>query len=464
VTKSILSLTLWTALLCAPPLQAQTNTLYGFGALQSNTTGTDNAAFGYGALRSNTAGRYNTATGSGALANNTWGRFNVAHGAGALMFTTTGDDNTAVGTEALSLNSVGFWNTAVGDQALFSNIGPSRESPSGYSGVGNTATGHMALFFNTFGHGNVANGIQALYSNTTASNGVAVGNGALFSNTTGQSNTAVGVGALEDNTKGEINAAVGRFALSKITTGSSNAAIGAFSGGWDETNNSTFLGSGARSDMAVFNSTAVGSSAVVTGDNQVRFGNTLVTSIGGPVGFTTFSDSRYKANVREDVPGLVFIAKLRPVTYTVDVDGIDGRLKAMRHSSASATKAPAATGSTRNLHGEIPAGVTSFQVPVDEWKPAEETEEERRARDEKASIVYTGFLAQEVELAAQELNYQFSGVDAPKNEEDFYGLRYAEFVVPLVKAVQELAAENTRVQTELSDLKAVVAKLTGERP
>ena len=29
-------------------------------------------------------------------------------------------------------------------------------------------------------------------------------------------------------------------------------------------------------------------------------------------------------------------------------------------------------------------------------------------------------------------------MDAPKNENDFYGLRYAEFVVPLVKAVQEL--------------------------
>jgi len=28
-------------------------------------------------------------------------------------------------------------------------------------------------------------------------------------------------------------------------------------------------------------------------------------------------------------------------------------------------------------------------------------------------------------------------VDKPKNEKDFYGLRYAEFVVPLVKGMQE---------------------------
>ena len=33
--------------------------------------------------------------------------------------------------------------------------------------------------------------------------------------------------------------------------------------------------------------------------------------------------------------------------------------------------------------------------------------------------------------------YDFSGVDKPKNDKDFYGLRYAEFTVPLVKAVQE---------------------------
>ncbi len=38
---------------------------------------------------------------------------------------------------------------------------------------------------------------------------------------------------------------------------------------------------------------------------------------------------------------------------------------------------------------------------------------------------------------ANELGYDFSGVDAPRNEDDHYGLRYAEFVVPLVKAVQE---------------------------
>jgi len=33
-------------------------------------------------------------------------------------------------------------------------------------------------------------------------------------------------------------------------------------------------------------------------------------------------------------------------------------------------------------------------------------------------------------------------VDAPKNDSDLYALPYAEFVAPLVKAVQELSKQN----------------------
>jgi hypothetical protein len=56
---------------------------------------------------------------------------------------------------------------------------------------------------------------------------------------------------------------------------------------------------------------------------------------------------------------------------------------------------------------------------------------------EATQLRRSGFIAQEVEQAAQSVGYDFSGIDAPKNEHDLYGLRYAEFVVPLVKAVQE---------------------------
>ena len=59
---------------------------------------------------------------------------------------------------------------------------------------------------------------------------------------------------------------------------------------------------------------------------------------------------------------------------------------------------------------------------------------EINARNAKQQIVYTGFVAQDVEKAAKELNYDFSGVDAAKNDKDLYGLRYSDFVVPLGKS------------------------------
>ncbi len=79
-----------------------------------------------------------------------------------------------------------------------------------------------------------------------------------------------------------------------------------------------------------------------------------------------------------------------------------------------------------------------------------------------------------MEQAAREIGYDFSGVDAPKHEHDLYGLRYAEFTVPLVKAVQEqqqiiengklrmenLEAENATLKTQLEQQAAQLEKIT----
>lgn len=50
-------------------------------------------------------------------------------------------------------------------------------------------------------------------------------------------------------------------------------------------------------------------------------------------------------------------------------------------------------------------------------------------------------------------------MDTAKNSKDLYGLRYSDFVVPLVKAVQELSAQNdslknlnNQLQSQLADL------------
>ena len=68
----------------------------------------------------------------------------------------------------------------------------------------------------------------------------------------------------------------------------------------------------------------------------------------------------------------------------------------------------------------------------------------------------TGFVAQEVEKTAKEIGYDFSGVDAPKNEKDLYGLRYAQFVPSLVKAIQEQQQLIEHQKKELDDFKIIL--------
>ncbi len=108
---------------------------------------------------------------------------------------------------------------------------------------------------------------------------------------------------------------------------------------------------------------------------------------------------RFKTDVRTDeVKGLEFITALEPVTYNYDID------------AQAAWK--------EENYGEKDSA---------QWEGKYDIEQ----------IRFSGFLAQDVEALANEIGYSFSGVDAPNNDKDVYGLRYAEFVVPLVKAMQE---------------------------
>ena len=51
----------------------------------------------------------------------------------------------------------------------------------------------------------------------------------------------------------------------------------------------------------------------------------------------------------------------------------------------------------------------------------------------------------------QESGYDFSGVHKPTNDKDNYSLAYAEFTVPLVKAVQEQQKVIEALQKQLTD-------------
>lgn len=65
-------------------------------------------------------------------------------------------------------------------------------------------------------------------------------------------------------------------------------------------------------------------------------------------------------------------------------------------------------------------------------------------------------------MAAKEANYTFSGITIPETDHDLYTLSYEQFVVPLVKAVQEQQLIIESLQEEAIAMRAEIAdqKLT----
>jgi hypothetical protein len=394
------------------------NTANGYQSLFFNSTGSNNTSNGCLSLTSNSTGSANTANGVYALYHNSTGNQNTANGDSALYNNTTGSDLSANGYAALSSNTTGSNNTANGVYALFSNS----------TGTNNTANGYQALYLNTTGIDNTANGYQSLYSNGASSYGnTASGYQSLYANTGGVGNTANGDQSLNGNTTGVLNTATGAETLTSNTTGSDNTADG----------EGANVNAGSYSNVSLFGSGATG-----TASNQVRAGNSSVISIGGYASWTNISDGRVKKNIQQNVPGLAFINQLQPITYNLDLDAADRIIQ------------PAV-------------------IKDKDGKPIQPTQEELAARTAKEQVVYTGFIAQDVEKIAKSLNYNFSGVDAAKNSKDLYGLRYSDFVAPLVKAVQELSVQNdslknanaqqqainNSLQQQLSDVKNTIAQM-----
>ncbi len=263
----------------------------------------------------------------------------------------------------------------------------------------NTSFGHSALkFSNTGAVDNTAIGQGALQNNLIGDNNTAIGQGAL-NLYTANNNTAVGHAALRSNVSADFNTAIGRAALEN-TTGAGNTAVG-----WEALKinttgtNNTAIGSGATASVnGLNNATAIGANASVNANNKVRIGDGNVTVIEGNVAYTILSDARFKYNIEENIPGLEFITKLKPVSYLFDDQKLDYFVK------------------TGDLNAPKFSNVNY---------------------SDKVQIRKTGFLAQDVEYAAKSVNFDFDGIHKPQNARDHYSLAYSQFVVPLVKAVQE---------------------------
>jgi hypothetical protein len=423
------------------------NTIVGHSAGSTQTTASNNSLFGRDAGTAITSGGGNTIIGASAGAAVTTASDNTFVGSRAGVFNTSGEVNTFVGEKSGENNDTGSRNTFVGQASgQYGTTGSDNSffgyragygATSGLTGSHNTALGASGTAIE-LDFGGVAirvagdssgSDLRTAVANTLVGAGAGFDIGGGIGNTcvgyasgagteAGRFNTFLGTQAGYNNDRNNVpdasdrNTYVGFDAGASQWEGTDNVGVGAFADvSLDTVARTTFVGAstsvgadetiaiGYGASAAAANSTAIGVDVAVTEANHVVIGNSAVTSIGGPLNWTALSDGRLKRDVREDVPGLDFVRHLRPVSYAFD-----------------------AVAAQRRLHGDVPAHLED-------------------ALQQKASLRYTGFIAQDVAKAADRTGFDFSGVDRPAREGGTYGLRYAEFVVPLTRAVQELDAK-----------------------
>ena len=223
--------------------------------------------------------------------------------------------------------------------------------------------------------------------------------------TTGNLNTAIGHASLNQNVSGVGNTGLGKSSLLTNSTGSNNTGLGR-------------LADVATSGLS--NATAVGYNATVSVSDKVRLGSATVTVVEGQVPYTNPSDARFKFDIQENVPGLDLIKKLKPVTYHFDTKKFDEHLNRNRNKT---------------------------EIAEEDFSKS-------------TAIVRTGFLAQDVEKICNDLGYNFDGLHIPdaNNPTDNYGIAYSQFIMPIVKAVQEQQTIIENQKAELEKLKSELEK------
>ena len=331
-------------------------------------------------------------TGTLSTANN-----NTGFGHQVFNVLTSGDGNTGVGADALSAVTSGSNNTAVGLDALKPTTGDR-----------NTAVGSTAADAVSSGSQNVAVGYGAASSVDTGSANTAVGDSALETCTSGTLNTAVGEDALKSTT-GTANTGLGANAGELITTGSSNTCVGENAGDAIQSgSNNICIGSGADTahDAAISITMGIG----ITGQgDHFKFGkasNVVSNQFTSDASFSRSSDERIKQDINDDSLGLSFINDLRTVTY---------RWK------------------------------PSYEIPKD-FNDYNETNQK------DTEVVMHGMLAQEVKQALDKEGVNTFG-GWSEDDDGMQNISREMFVIPLIKAVQQLSEKCDSLQNEINELK-----------
>jgi hypothetical protein len=257
-----------------------------------------------------------------------------------------------------------------------------------------------------------------LSSNTTGIESCAFGLSSLGSATTGGYNTAYGRSSGTAITTGTYNTVIGHRTGDALTTGVGNTMVGADTGDRTTTGNyNVCIGYGTQTGGAgTDNSINIGHNFYVDG-NVVGLGkdnNYIYANFATANTWTHNSDERLKKNVVTSTLGLNFINDLRPVTYnwktSQEIDSSDAELVAAGRYHAD-----------KNLMD--------------------------------SDTTMHGFIAQEVKSALDTAGVANHGCWNRENN-GIQGVSIEAMVIPLVKAVQELSAENEALSARITALES----------
>ena len=479
--------------------QGTQNTAVGFQALVSEDDHGGNVAVGWSTLKNLNAGAdgFCTAVGYNAGRNLNTGVNNTFIGSEAGAQVTSSTLNTFVGVGAGSGTSStpltsGSRNVALGVNAgnLFQGAAGENIAIGCFAGDAITTALHNVVIGDSAGSGlttqggNIAIGHNALNTGQSVDN-VVIGNNAGLQ-LTADENVIIGVNAGDGATSitqctivgsnaasgatmtGDNNTLIGRLTGNALTSGSENTFLGAEAGdGTDDGANNTAVGFRALSANCSSGNTAVGMNAgiVITGQfntcvgesagdaitggnsnicigqdadvssasntNSIcigvgitaasdvvsigKAGNVISNTFTGDLGWSYASDERLKKNITDQTLGLDFINDLRTVKYnwkpSNELDASDPQLKHLRR----------------------------------------EDEDGNIINDMNTTATMHNFVAQEVKAALDKAGVSsFGGW-----KEDHYGVQQVSremFVIPLVKAVQELS---TKLDAALARIKTL---------
>ena len=403
---------------------AQYNTAYGITALDAITTGDYNIAIGYNAGTANTTGNHNTIVGATAAQANTEGTSLVAIGPNALQTSDTETHNLAIGRDSMNVaNSGGEYNVAVGNYTLDALTSGDNNVAIGYGAGTDMTTAGQNVIVGSYGGYNLTTGSSqrnimigyaaGFYMADETNN---VGIGALSCGGTGTPNGSefnVGVGsrAIEDITTADACTAVGYVAGANVTTGAENTFFGYDAGSSTITgSNNICVGSSAKASASNESFAICIGNSITAAGNDFSFGkasNVVTNDFDIDANWTRSSDVRKKRNIHSQGLGLDFINDLRTVRF--------------------------------------------------QWKPSNEFPKEWNDYSEENNMnldaIMHGFIAQEVKEAldkhASDDDKKFSGW---KEGED--GMQHTSremFVIPLIKAVQELSAQVEELKEKLKE-------------